>query len=169
MQIVVKTADVELTGVSLFPYVGEVRQHILGAKVKHSIDAINSIASVIQSLKLSGRVFIPAPSSLRSKCFLRFDVALFMAVNLQRTLAAELILPPYKTQFHFGKQTSQRNRIADRIYLRPHFGTLQSECPFLVDDVLTSGQTLISLARSMSFSRANFVTYAYAESVLSNF
>lgn len=157
----------KLAGWALKPYSNAIRKQILSAKIKNDKNQLNKIIAAVLELWRPQYNFeytvLPIPSSLRSKLLGRTDVAFHIAMELCARYGYRMKLPPLHAQFRFGKQTSFRNKWKGSISIqRNSVPPVLESAYLLVDDVVTTGQSLLVAAEQLNLSNASFLTYGFA-------
>lgn len=139
---------------SCFRYKGEIRQAILQAKI-HGSSPYLKIASEL-FLRVSSAFFdgvqiskvVYAPSSLWSRVNGKFDLAWYLASCFARSRGTIICRPPAHLMWSFKKR-SHKTREAEAVMLESRSQGLRVKkagyC-VLVDDVVTTGETFLSLA-----------------------
>lgn len=158
---------------SLYPYHHEMRQLILGAKVKSRKRELFSLVELVvnhpKALSVAKEVdfVMPASSSLFSRLRGRYDIAWFLAEELGRKAGVPIRAPPLRLSFRVKKRAGALRK-GERFQLVSYgkgLGEKEERKPrlLLVDDVFTTGFTLNLLAEALQqqFS-LRFLTLSYA-------
>ena len=148
---------------SIYRYCPSVRSLILSAKIEGNMRALLCLSFLFSKSPGIGECLdgieriVPAPSSLWSRIRGRTDLAWFLATSLSDRYGIPLHYPPRALYWQYQK----RSKLDTRAPLLD-FGECESRPPYLlVDDVVTSGHTLIRTARALE-EATRFLTLASA-------
>ena len=152
---------------SLYYYRGVVRDLILQGKIHGTLNVNNLLVDLLTdhpttiNLTRQGSCGMPAPSSLWSRVRSRCDLAWLLADRLSSTYNLTLLRPSYKLYFRYQKRAQQKKRSSTpEQQLKPWLTAPHNPEILLVDDVLTTGFTLKTLAQNLSQQSMVFLTLA---------
>lgn len=150
---------------SIYSYSSLIRELIIRAKVHRDLRALETIKKLVLSSQKIKRIakgmdlIIPAPSNMMSRLKGKIDIAWVLADAIAKDVGKELHSPPRSTLWRMRKQAKKKNR--DQIILQlPQ--NLSGKKILLVDDVITSGETMQSLANHYTDHQVTILTFASA-------
>ena len=169
---------------SMFSYRSEVRKLILDFKVKGSwqsgqalVEIFCNETAVQEWAKDSDRI-MPVPSSFWGRCHGKHDLAYALAEGLSHELGIPLYRAPWGKYFRWGKQSflSRSERVLEKVgnphslsrrfsfrdSLPSNLRGLKEPRILLIDDIVTSANTLTALAGAFRTIRFRFLTLASA-------
>ena len=158
------TPDFE-NGQSLFRYTGLIRDLILKAKVHANLRSLECIIELCinheltqQEAKICQQV-APIPSSFIGRLKGQYDLAYFLASEISRAYNKEFIDRWYLGSWGIYKRSVE----VDRDPLPLNFPQVDRSIPtLLVDDVVTSGFSLLNFSKKLPKAQCRFLTIASA-------
>ena len=153
-------------GLSLYDYHSVIRKLILSVKLELSPLHLLAVKKIFLSsldlnllMKKNFFAVCPSPSSLESRLKGGFDLAWFLAYFISKKFKVKLISPPKKKYYYKEKRSKVENRETPELRL---FKGNKEDKILLVDDVLTSGNTITKLHKSFPDFSCYFITLADA-------
>lgn len=168
---------------SLYSYRSQVREMILDFKIRGSWQVGCWLAgrmaadARVRDWLRDADAIMPAPSSFWSRWQGRFDLAHLMAEALSQELNCPLVSPPWQSFLRFQKQAflsrlQRKSRSKGREPLTQGTWDLARKGSYspnmtivLVDDIVSTANTLTGIARRFRNGRFKFLTIASAYSV----
>ncbi len=164
--------------VHLFEYREPLRNLILRAKVKSDVKTIESLIQVglsrieVQKLSEWAEIIMPIPSSLWGRCRGRFDIAYLLAQALSEKYHRILQTAPFSCHWHIKKRAMKKNRKRKEIPTVQRLSndgeeiqnpiTTSRKRILLVDDIVTTGYSMISIAEKLEYSEVKALALAEA-------
>lgn len=153
---------------SLYRYNSFLREIILSAKVHGNYRAVICLSYLFtqspltQSFVKNSYKIVPAPSSLWSRLRGRTDLAWFLAQSLARSRSCKLMPAPVSLQWQFHKRAKIRRRKRINLSFFESVGDERAKKILVVDDVITSGHTLMRTSSLYRKEDCLFLTLASA-------
>jgi predicted amidophosphoribosyltransferase len=154
-------------GVSLFHYQTILRDLIWRGKIRGDLPAISLLASLFlaadEATELADwcEVIIPAPSSLWGRIRGKFDIAFHMAAKLAKETAKPIENAPGSLFWRLRKRSQHHHESPDDFARNPPNLTGHRRI-LIIDDVMTTGQTLHEIAAFYPDDTTKFLTLASA-------
>ena len=141
-------------GLSLYDYHSVMRKLILAVKKIF-------LSSLDLSLLMKKNFFAvcPSSSSLESRLKGGFDLAWFLAYFISKKYKIKLLSPPRRVDYYKKKRSKIENRETPELRLKKN---KKEDKILLVDDVLTSGNTITKLQKYFPDFSCYFITLADA-------
>jgi len=156
------------SGSSLFSYQGIIRDLILRTKVGGDHTVLRALVDLFleqpQSWKEldSCEHIVPVPSSFVGRIRGGIDLAYFIARECAYYSGKKLRLAPFSSHWRIFKRSKQKQRPA----LQLNFPRRRDSIPtLLIDDVITTGFSLLKLAYKLEESQCRFLTLGNAYSI----
>ena len=154
-------------GSSLYPYKGIFRELILRAKVGGDQRLLRALVDLCLEHPYTKRELdyceevVPVPSSFSGRMRGSTDIAYFVARECAYRFGKRLSLAPFGGYWRCFKRSKQKQRVA----LRLNFPRRRDSIPtLLIDDVITTGYSLLQLAFKLEKSQCRFLTLGDAYS-----
>lgn len=158
-----------LQEMSLYKYEAGLRELVLRAKIRGDHRALRSLQALFadhpltQSLANWAQFIVPAPSSLWSRIRGRFDVAWLIAKELSVQSQVPIASAPRLLYWNIRKRALLGNRaLSPDVYAHPLTPDPSAPRFLIVDDVVTSGYTLMRVKQHMT-GHIRFLTLASAQ------
>ena len=154
--------------ISLYHYQTVLRDLVRRAKIQGDMPAISLLiflfldAAQTTSLATWADVIMPAPSSLWGRLRGKLDIAFALASQLARVHGKPLQNSPHSLYWRLKKRSQQQDRGRGYEIARNPPNALGYRRILLVDDVLTTGQTLHEIAAFFPDDSIKFLTLASA-------
>ena len=153
---------------SLFLYEPHIRQLILEVKIRGSYPALFCLTELlvnsksVQYLIEAVDYIMPAPSSLWSRFYGRFDLAYLLCYYLAKAYKKQLLCPPLSLMWRWQKRSQCKERLAKEFFASIHQNQMHSHL-LIFDDVFTTGYTLKKVADLLTDTyNLHFLTLAKA-------
>ena len=152
---------------SLFHYQTDLRDLVCRGKIQGDLPAISLLSWLFTAAEESVNLaewcdmIIPAPSSLWGRLRGKFDVAYELAAKLAEKSAKPMENPPASLYWRLRKR-SQHHREATDDFARNPPNPLGKRRLLIVDDIITTGQTLHEIANFYPDDYIKFLTLASA-------
>ena len=166
---------------SIFCYQNLIRDLILRAKAQKDYQALQLLISLTLNELPSIKSFIstrfqtptslsilPTPSSLWSRLKGKYDIAYLIAKSLSESLGTSLQKPSFKLGWSLFKRSKTKLK-STKPYLSinqipTHTSTFQKHTLLIVDDILTTSQTLLKLSSEFKDKNLNLLYFTLATS-----
>lgn len=117
----------------------------------------------VKNLVKKASFLVASPSSLYSRLRGRVDLADLMADELQKAFGIKRCFPPFSAFFRVKKRSQMMTRTKNTLENYAQFQFKKKEEYFLiVDDVVTSGHTILQTASYWPDKKAKYLTLASA-------
>ena len=154
-------------GVSLFSYQGYFRELILKTKVAKDHQLLPALVDLCLEHPYTKEevarceVIMPVPSSFWGRMRGGIDIAYFIARECAYQFGKRMRLAPFGSHWRIFKRSMQTQRLAMRL----NFPRRRDCIPtLLIDDVITTGFSLLQLAYKLENSQCRFLTLGNAYS-----
>jgi len=144
------------------------RELILKAKVRKNLVAAETLMQILiqsdETKKLLQTIdfVMPAPSSVFSRIYGRFDLAWIFAERISSLYRKTFLSPPFRLYWNFKKRSFIKR---DQDFFFPPSTLSCDKAPSLliIDDIVTTGKTLYKVANSLKTPyKIQFLTMACA-------
>lgn len=155
------------SGSSLFIYTGVVRDLVLRIKVGGEQSLLRALINfglshplTLAELSLCDEI-MPVPSSFWGRLRGSIDLAYFFACECAYLSGKPLRMAPLAYHWRFFKRSRQKNRLAMQLNFPIRRDSIRT---LLIDDVITTGFSLLKLAFKLEESQCRFLTLSDAYS-----